>query len=45
LVHPVFAAKQFVTVDHVSRGRFGVNVVCGWNQDEFDMFGVSQRRA
>jgi dimethylsulfone monooxygenase len=43
LVHPVFAAKQFVTVDHVSRGRFGVNVVCGWNQDEFDMFGVSQR--
>jgi alkanesulfonate monooxygenase SsuD/methylene tetrahydromethanopterin reductase-like flavin-dependent oxidoreductase (luciferase family) len=43
LVHPVFAAKQFVTVDHVSRGRFGLNVVCGWNQDEFDMFGLSQR--
>ncbi len=43
LVHPVFAAKQFVTVDHMSRGRFGLNVVCGWNQDEFDMFGVAQR--
>jgi FMNH2-dependent dimethyl sulfone monooxygenase len=43
LLHPVFAAKQFVTVDHVSRGRFGLNVVCGWNQDEFDMFGVEQR--
>jgi alkanesulfonate monooxygenase SsuD/methylene tetrahydromethanopterin reductase-like flavin-dependent oxidoreductase (luciferase family) len=43
LVHPVFAAKQFVTVDHVSRGRFGLNVVCGWNQDEFDMFGYAQR--
>jgi FMNH2-dependent dimethyl sulfone monooxygenase len=43
LVHPVFAAKQFVTVDHISRGRFGVNIVCGWNQDEFDMFGVTQR--
>jgi alkanesulfonate monooxygenase SsuD/methylene tetrahydromethanopterin reductase-like flavin-dependent oxidoreductase (luciferase family) len=43
LVHPVFAAKQFVTVDHVSRGRFGLNVVCGWNQDEFDMFGLTQR--
>jgi FMNH2-dependent dimethyl sulfone monooxygenase len=43
LLHPVFAAKQFVTVDHVSRGRFGLNVVCGWNQDEFDMFGVNQR--
>jgi FMNH2-dependent dimethyl sulfone monooxygenase len=43
LVHPVFAAKQFVTVDHVSHGRFGLNVVCGWNQDEFDMFGAQQR--
>jgi FMNH2-dependent dimethyl sulfone monooxygenase len=43
LVHPVFAAKQFVTVDHASRGRFGLNLVCGWNQDEFEMFGVSQR--
>ena len=43
LVHPVFAAKQFVTADHVGRGRFGLNVVCGWNQDEFDMFGVEQR--
>ena len=43
LVHPVFAAKQFVTADHISRGRFGLNVVCGWNQDEFDMFGVQSR--
>lgn len=43
LVHPIFAAKQFVTVDHMSHGRFGLNIVCGWNQDEFDMFGVEQR--
>jgi FMNH2-dependent dimethyl sulfone monooxygenase len=43
LVHPIFAAKQFVTVDHISEGRFGLNVVCGWNQDEFDMFGIAQR--
>jgi alkanesulfonate monooxygenase SsuD/methylene tetrahydromethanopterin reductase-like flavin-dependent oxidoreductase (luciferase family) len=43
LVHPVFAAKQFVTADHLSHGRFGLNIVCGWNQDEFDMFGVEQR--
>jgi alkanesulfonate monooxygenase SsuD/methylene tetrahydromethanopterin reductase-like flavin-dependent oxidoreductase (luciferase family) len=43
LVHPVFAAKQFVTADHIGRGRFGLNVVCGWNQDEFDMFGAQQR--
>lgn len=43
LVHPIFAAKQFVTVDHVGRGRFALNLVCGWNQDEFEMFNVNQR--
>jgi alkanesulfonate monooxygenase SsuD/methylene tetrahydromethanopterin reductase-like flavin-dependent oxidoreductase (luciferase family) len=43
LIHPVFAAKQMVTADHIGRGRFGLNVVCGWNADEFDMFGVAQR--
>jgi len=42
-VHPIFAAKQMVTVDHVGQGRFGLNIVCGWNQDEFEMFGVGQR--
>ena len=31
LVHPVFAAKALMTVDHVSRGRAGLNIVCGWN--------------
>jgi len=25
--NPVFAAKQMVTVDHVGRGRFGLNIV------------------
>jgi dimethylsulfone monooxygenase len=39
---PVLAAKQIVTADHIGQGRFGLNVVCGWNQDEFDMFGVDQ---
>jgi dimethylsulfone monooxygenase len=43
LVHPIFAAKQMVTVSHVSEGRFGLNIVCGWNQDEFEMFGIEQR--
>jgi alkanesulfonate monooxygenase SsuD/methylene tetrahydromethanopterin reductase-like flavin-dependent oxidoreductase (luciferase family) len=43
LIHPVYAAKMFVTADHASEGRFGLNVVCGWNQDEFDMFGAAQR--
>jgi len=40
LVNPVFAAKSSVTADHVGRGRFGLNVVSGWNVDEFAMFGA-----
>ena len=43
LIHPVIAAKQFVTADHVGQGRFGLNVVCGWNEDEFEMFGATMR--
>ena len=41
LIHPVIAAKQFVTADHIGQGRFGLNVVCGWNEDEFEMFGAT----
>ena len=41
LFHPLIAAKQMVTADHVGHGRFGLNVVCGWNEGEFEMFGVS----
>lgn len=40
LVHPVIAAKQMVTADHIGEGRFGLNVVCGWNEGEFEMFGA-----
>jgi alkanesulfonate monooxygenase SsuD/methylene tetrahydromethanopterin reductase-like flavin-dependent oxidoreductase (luciferase family) len=40
LVNPVFAAKSCVTADHVGRGRFGLNVVSGWNVEEFAMFGA-----
>lgn len=40
IVHPVFAAKALATIDHVSHGRAGLNIVCGWNQEEFDLFGI-----
>ncbi len=43
LNHPLVAAKQMSTADHIGRGRFGVNVVCGWNEDEFRMFGVTKK--
>ena len=39
-VHPISLAKQCATIDHVSGGRFGLNVVGGWNRPEFDMFGL-----
>jgi dimethylsulfone monooxygenase len=43
LFHPLIAAKEFVTADHVGEGRLGVNLVVGWNEGEFEMFGVKQR--
>src|SRR3984957_15233213 len=43
LFHPLIAAKEFVTADHIGEGRVGVNIVVGWNEGEFDMFGVQQR--
>lgn len=42
LMHPLIAAKQMATADQIGHGRFGVNVVCGSHEDEFQMFGVQQ---
>ncbi len=43
LYNPIMAAKMCVTADHIGEGRFGLNMVCGWNEGEFEMFGVTQR--
>ena len=43
IFNPVMAAKEMVTADHIGEGRFGLNIVVGWNEGEFDMFGVEQR--
>ena len=40
MVHPVYAAKALATVDHASAGRAGLNIVCGWNPEEFNAFGL-----
>jgi alkanesulfonate monooxygenase SsuD/methylene tetrahydromethanopterin reductase-like flavin-dependent oxidoreductase (luciferase family) len=42
-VHPIVAAKSAVTIDRISRGRFGLNLVMGWVPPEMEMFGGKQR--
>jgi len=37
--HPIIAAKQSAAIDHISDGRFILNVVTGWVQPEIEMFG------
>src|ERR671920_2234993 len=39
-IHPILAAKQGATVDHISGGRFALNVVTGWHRPEIEMFGA-----
>jgi len=44
LNHPIVAAKQCAAIDHISNGRFTLNVVCGWNGPEMEMFAVPLTR-
>lgn len=39
-LHPVYAAKAVATIDHISRGRIGLNMVMGWSPPEMAEFGV-----
>jgi pyrimidine oxygenase len=39
-VHPVVAARMALTIDNISNGRFGVNLVGGSNRDEYDQMGL-----
>lgn len=41
LTHPIVAAKQSTVIDHISGGRYTLNVVNGWNFPEMAMFGVA----
>ncbi len=40
LITPAFAAKAIATLDHATNGRAGLNIVCGWNPDEFKPHGI-----
>jgi FMNH2-dependent dimethyl sulfone monooxygenase len=39
LWHPGIVAKMGATIDHMSGGRWGLNVTTGWFKDEFIGFG------
>jgi dimethylsulfone monooxygenase len=37
--HPVLAAKQIATINHLTNGRVAVNIVSGWFRGEFAAIG------
>ena len=38
--HPLVVAKMGATLDHISKGRWGINLVSGWSEGEFGMMGI-----
>ncbi|KAK6074099.1 methanesulfonate monooxygenase [Seiridium cupressi] len=38
--HPAVVAKQIATVDKISNGRIGLNIVAGWNKPEYEALGL-----
>jgi FMNH2-dependent dimethyl sulfone monooxygenase len=39
--HPVIVAKQLATLDQISAGRIGLNIVAGWNKPEYEALGLT----
>src|SRR5215471_16337614 len=39
-VHPAITARRSATIDHISQGRFGINLVSGWQQAEYAQMGL-----
>jgi len=39
-VPPAFAARMTVTIDSISHGRFGLNMITGWQEKEYAQMGI-----
>lgn len=39
-VHPAITARRGATIDHISQGRFGINLVSGWQKAEYAQMGL-----
>jgi pyrimidine oxygenase len=37
---PALVARMASTIDDISNGRFGINIVSGWNQSEYAQMGL-----
>src|SRR5450432_841685 len=37
---PLFAARMAMTIDSISHGRFGLNIVSGWQRREYTQMGI-----
>jgi len=40
--HPLTLARYAATVDHITKGRFGLNIVTGYDANEPRMFGMTR---
>jgi pyrimidine oxygenase len=39
-IPPAIVARMAATIDDISGGRFGINIVTGWNKEEYSQMGV-----
>lgn len=39
-IPPAIVARMATTIDDISDGRFGVNIVSGWNRTEYSQMGI-----
>ncbi len=39
-IHPAVAARMIATLNDISKGRAGVNIVTGWNRPEYSQMGL-----
>jgi pyrimidine oxygenase len=40
IIPPAFAARMCNTIDSISHGRFGLNLITGWQQPEYSQMGL-----
>ncbi|MBV9593998.1 MAG: LLM class flavin-dependent oxidoreductase [Actinobacteria bacterium] len=39
-MNPAIVARMAASIDDISNGRFGINIVAGWNRSEYEQMGL-----